>query len=50
MARYPDLPTLYSLKTEEMNNTYNELKSWGGTLINELETRNLVEEAEEIFI
>tara|TARA_R100000935_G_C2801382_1_gene150646 strand:+ start:511 stop:792 length:282 start_codon:yes stop_codon:yes gene_type:complete len=40
MARYPDLPTLYSLKTEEMNNTYNELKSWGGTLINELETRD----------
>jgi|TARA_B110000495_G_C22670825_1_gene396498 hypothetical protein len=40
MARYPDLPTLYNISTEEMNNTYNELKSWSGTLINELETRD----------
>jgi len=40
MARYPDMPTLYNLSNKEMNDTYNELKSWSGTLINELETRD----------
>ena len=40
MARYPDMPTLYNLSNKEMNDTYNELKSWSGSLINELETRD----------
>jgi len=40
MARYPDLPTMYNLKTEEANDTYNELRSWSGNLVNELETRD----------
>ena len=40
MARYPDLPVMYNLKTEEANDTYNELRSWSGNLVNELETRD----------
>ena len=40
MARYPDLPTAYNIKSEEMNDTYNDLRSWSGNLINELETRD----------
>ena len=40
MARYPDLPVMYNLKTEEANDTYNELRSWSGNLVNQLETRD----------
>tara|TARA_R100000995_G_scaffold84664_1_gene64154 strand:- start:3032 stop:3313 length:282 start_codon:yes stop_codon:yes gene_type:complete len=43
MARYPDLPTAYNIKNKEMNDTYNDLRSWSGNLINELETRDAEE-------
>ena len=43
MARYPDLPTAYYIKNKEMNDTYNDLRSWSGNLVNELETRDAEE-------
>ena len=43
MARYPDLPTAYNIKNKEMNDTYNDLRSWSGNLVNELETRDAEE-------
>ena len=40
MARYPELPRLHNLETEELRNLYTELQRWGATLLNELDTRD----------
>ena len=41
MARYPELPRLHNLETEELRNLYTELQRWGATLLNELDTRDV---------
>ena len=41
MAKYPELPRLHNLETEELRNLYTELQRWGATLLNELDTRDV---------
>ena len=43
MARYPEVSTfiMVDLSSEESRAVYNEMKSWSGALINELDTRDI---------
>ena len=41
MARYPDLPILFTLKDQELRDMYNTIERWGAALINELDTRDI---------
>jgi len=41
MARYPDLPNLFTLKDQELRDMYNTIERWGAALINELDTRDI---------
>ena len=40
MARYPEISSFIYLITEEGQHLYNEVRAWGGALINELDTRD----------
>jgi hypothetical protein len=46
MARYPDLPNLFTLKDQELRDMYNTIERWGAALTNELDTRDIQSEAE----
>ena len=46
MARYPDLPILFTLKDQELRDMYNTIERWGAALTNELDTRDIQSEAE----
>ena len=46
MARYPDLPILFTLKDQELRDMYNTIEKWGAALTNELDTRDIQSEAE----
>ena len=41
MARYPDLPNLFTLKDQELRDMYNTIERWGAALTNELDTRDI---------
>ena len=42
MARYPELPSLFNLKTEEVRELYLEVQRWGATLLDELDARDAI--------
>ena len=47
MARYPEFPTIFSDDIQRgVTHAYNKFQQWGATLLNELNTRDQIQDAQ----